>query len=223
MFSRSDTRHHTAELLFNPVAEPLELRLDAPTTGVSQRVHVLEAVDALLCEPLRFERVEGSVEPVRLDPAIVPRFERRLQRLGASLLVVQQNADVPPETAREPLHTPFPDTGGKDPPDRTTGTGSLAIGRLQPTCMSTAESGAITARYEERDGERIVEFESDGRTAAIAQNIEGYAMLKVRPTADGDELERYYGFDMALDHAAELLGVAPGSLPVPEDAADMGM
>jgi hypothetical protein len=48
-------------------------------------------------------------------------------------------------------------------------------------------------------------------------------MLKVRPTADGDELERYYGFDMALDHAAELLGVPPSALPVPEPAADMGM
>jgi len=48
-------------------------------------------------------------------------------------------------------------------------------------------------------------------------------MLKVRPSADGDELERYYGFDMALDHAAELLGVAPSRLPVPEDAEDMGM
>jgi hypothetical protein len=91
--------------------------------------------------------------------------------------------------------------------------------------MSTAESGGITARYRERDGERVLSFERDesGRTAAIAQNIEGYAMLKVRPTADGDELERYYGFDMALDHAAELLGVAPTELPVPEAAADMGM
>ena len=89
--------------------------------------------------------------------------------------------------------------------------------------MSTAESGAITARYRETDGERLLEFETDGATAAVAQNIEGYAMLKVRPIADGDELERYYGFDMALDHAAELLGVAPNDLPVPEDAADMGM
>ena len=89
--------------------------------------------------------------------------------------------------------------------------------------MSTAESGAITAHYRETDGERLLEFETDGATAAVAQNIEGYAMLKVRPTADGDELERYYGFDMALDHAAELLGVTPNDLPVPEDAADMGM
>jgi len=91
--------------------------------------------------------------------------------------------------------------------------------------MSDTEKTAngITARYYETDAERVLEFETDGRTAAIAQNIEGYAMLKVRPTADGDELERYYGFDMALDHAAELLGCSPHDLPVPEKAEDMGM
>ena len=88
---------------------------------------------------------------------------------------------------------------------------------------TTAEANGITARYTERDGERVLEFESDGRTATVAQNQDGYAMLKVRPNADGDELERYYGFDMALDHAAELLGVSPGDLPVPDSAADMGM
>ena len=87
----------------------------------------------------------------------------------------------------------------------------------------TAEADGIVARYEATGGERVLSFEYDGRTAAVAQNVEGYAMLKVRPTADGDELERYYGFDMALDHAAELLGVAVGDLPVPEAAADMGM
>ncbi len=89
--------------------------------------------------------------------------------------------------------------------------------------MVTAHSDEITARYRETDEERLLEFERDGRTAAIAQNIEGYAMLKVRPTADGDEIERYYGFEMALDHAAELLGVSPTELPVPDAAADMGM
>ncbi|MFB6169625.1 MAG: hypothetical protein ABEJ06_00610 [Haloarculaceae archaeon] len=88
---------------------------------------------------------------------------------------------------------------------------------------TTVTEGDVTATYREAGGERILEFERDGRTAAIAQNVEGYAMLKVRPTADGDELERYYGFDMALDHAAELLGVRPDELPVPEPAADMGM
>jgi len=47
--------------------------------------------------------------------------------------------------------------------------------------------------------------------------------LKVRPTPDGDELERYYGFDMALDHVGELLGVSPHDLPIPGGAEDMGM
>ncbi|MCU4718408.1 DUF7111 family protein [Halapricum hydrolyticum] len=87
---------------------------------------------------------------------------------------------------------------------------------------SVTENG-ITARYEETETERLLTFEREGATAAIAQNIDGYVMLKVRPRADGDELERYYGFDMALDHAAELLGVSPHDLPVPEPAEDMGM
>jgi len=88
----------------------------------------------------------------------------------------------------------------------------------------TAEADGITARYYETETERVLEFSGgDGATAAVAQNVEGYAMLKVRPSADGDELERYYGFDMALDHAAELLGVSEHDLPVPEAAADMGM
>jgi hypothetical protein len=81
----------------------------------------------------------------------------------------------------------------------------------------------VTADYRETDQERILSFERDGRRAAVAQNLEGYAMLKVRTAPDGDELERYYGFDMALDHAAERLGVGVGDLPVPEAAADMGM
>ncbi|QCC52299.1 DUF7111 family protein [Halapricum salinum] len=88
---------------------------------------------------------------------------------------------------------------------------------------ASASANGITARYEETETERILTFDRDGRTAAVAQNIEGYAMLKVRPSADGDELERYYGFDMALDHAGELLGVSPHDLPIPEPAEDMGM
>ncbi|KPN31175.1 hypothetical protein SY89_01918 [Halolamina pelagica] len=81
----------------------------------------------------------------------------------------------------------------------------------------------VTARYVEEAGERRLDFDREGRTASIAQNIDGYAMLKVRTGPDGDELERYYGFDMALDHAAELLGVGVDDLPVPEPATDMGM
>ena len=87
----------------------------------------------------------------------------------------------------------------------------------------TAEADGISARYFETEEERVLAFERSGSRAAVAQNREGYAMLKVRPTPDGDELERYYGFDMALDHAAELLGVSVHDLPVPDAAADMGM
>ena len=87
----------------------------------------------------------------------------------------------------------------------------------------TVTAGEITAEYRETDTERQLTFSADGRTATVAQNVEGYAILKVRDGPDGDELERYYGFDMALDHAAELLGVSPQDLPVPDPAEDMGM
>jgi hypothetical protein len=89
--------------------------------------------------------------------------------------------------------------------------------------MSGQAAGDVTVRYEETDEERLLTFERDGRVATVSQNAEGYAMLKVRTAPDGDELERYYGFDMALDHAAERLGVSPHDLPVPDEAADMGM
>ncbi|MCL7418103.1 MAG: hypothetical protein M8354_09730 [Halalkalicoccus sp.] len=84
-----------------------------------------------------------------------------------------------------------------------------------------AETDGTTAEYHETDTERVLQFDRGGRVVEIAQNREGYAMLMVR--AGDEELERYYGFDMALDHAAELLGADPGTLPVPEAAADMGM
>lgn len=88
---------------------------------------------------------------------------------------------------------------------------------------SSADSEAteIDAQYTETDGERRLSFRYDGRQAVVAQNIDGYAMVAVRD--ERGERERYYGFEMALDHAAELLGVEPNSLPVPEQAADMGM
>lgn len=91
----------------------------------------------------------------------------------------------------------------------------------EPEEQVTAED--ITATYCETDAERQLTVRHDGRVATIAQNREGYAMLKVRTGPDGDELERYYGIDMALDHAAELLGVSAHEIPVPDAAADMGM
>jgi hypothetical protein len=81
----------------------------------------------------------------------------------------------------------------------------------------------VTATYRETDQERILTFERDGSTASLAQNSEGYAMVTVRRGPAGEELERYYGLEMALDHAAELLGLAASDLPVPDAAADMGM
>jgi hypothetical protein len=86
----------------------------------------------------------------------------------------------------------------------------------------TETADGITATYRETESERLLAFQAGERAATVAQNTEGYAMLKVRD-ASGDELERYYGFEMALDHAAELLGVSPHDLPVPDGAKDMGM
>lgn len=91
--------------------------------------------------------------------------------------------------------------------------------------MTDTVSGtdAVDAEYFETEEERVLQYRHGDGEAVIAQNKDGYAMLKVRPSVAGDELERYYGFEMALDHAAELLGVDRGDLPVPAPAADMGM
>lgn len=86
----------------------------------------------------------------------------------------------------------------------------------------TTQTDGITATYRETDTERQLVVSTGNAEATVAQNIDGYAMLAVRD-GTGDERERYYGFDMALDHAAELLGVSPGEIPVPDAAADMGM
>lgn len=88
--------------------------------------------------------------------------------------------------------------------------------------MTSTNKPEVVAEYHETDAERILEFQREDTTAVIAQNLDGYAMVIVRDS-NGNELERYYGFDMALDHVAELLGVSVGALPVPEPATDMGM
>lgn len=81
----------------------------------------------------------------------------------------------------------------------------------------------IEAEYYETDTQRVLEFRSTDKTAIITQNRTGYAMVKVHDGKNSDELERYYGFDMALDHVAELLGVSISQLPIPDSAEDMGM
>lgn len=85
------------------------------------------------------------------------------------------------------------------------------------------ETEEVTADYLETARERLLIFVRGERRAVLAQPREGYGMVGVRRSPDGAELERYYGFEMALDHAGELLGIAPNDLPIPEDATDMGM
>jgi hypothetical protein len=86
----------------------------------------------------------------------------------------------------------------------------------------TASADGITATYRETETERQLVVRAGDSEATVAQNIEGYAMLAVRDSAN-TERERYYGFDMALDHVAELLGIAVHDIPVPDAAEDLGM
>lgn len=81
----------------------------------------------------------------------------------------------------------------------------------------------IEARYFETETERIVRFSAGDAEATIAQNRSGYAMLAVRYGPDDEEVERYYGLDMALDHVGEILGVSPHELPIPNSASDLGI
>lgn len=88
---------------------------------------------------------------------------------------------------------------------------------------ATAGEDGITAQYYVANTERVLEFDHDGRAAAVVQNVGGHAILKVHPTAEGDELEYYHDFDVVLDHITELLGASLRDLPAPEGAVDMGM
>lgn len=89
--------------------------------------------------------------------------------------------------------------------------------------MGVDDAASVAVEYEETPDERLLTFERDGRTAVVVQSRDGYAMLAVRPRVDGPELERYYGFEMALNHVADRLGVPLGRLSIPDEAADMGM
>jgi len=88
-------------------------------------------------------------------------------------------------------------------------------------CGKMDDSTDVTSEYSETEDERVVELRRGGDFVTVSVTKNGYGMLIVAD--ETGELERYYGFDMALDHAAERLGVAPGDIEVPEDARDMGM
>jgi hypothetical protein len=115
------------------------------------------------------------------------------------------------------------DTAPEETSDGGAGSEDGDEGGAEVETESEAEANGITARYRETEAERRLAFDREGSSAVIAQNREGYAMLGVRKSPTGQELERYYGFDMALDHAAELLEASPNDLPIPPRADDMGM
>ena len=77
-------------------------------------------------------------------------------------------------------------------------------------------------------GDRLTVGMTDPSRSHSIEEVAYHTQLVVDPVllSEGDmdwALERYYGLDMALDHAAELLEVAPHDLPIPDPAADMGM
>lgn len=81
----------------------------------------------------------------------------------------------------------------------------------------------VGVTYQVVDGERRLRVTHDLRGVIIAQPERGYGIVSVRRADDGAEIERYYALDMAIDHAAEILGVAPTAIEVPPEAADMGL
>ena len=82
---------------------------------------------------------------------------------------------------------------------------------------------AVSVSYESTEGERILRLRTSESGVILTQPAQGYGMVVVRNATDGTEIERYYALDMALDHAAEVLGVDPSEIEVPDAAADMGM
>jgi len=79
----------------------------------------------------------------------------------------------------------------------------------------------VETDYHETDDERVLELSREGKTVRVSVTKSGYGMLIVAD--ETGELERYYGLDMALDHAAEVLGVHPTDIDLPEEAREMGM
>jgi len=79
----------------------------------------------------------------------------------------------------------------------------------------------VETEYHETEEERALELSRGGKTVTVTVTKAGYGMLIVAD--ERGEVERYYGFDMALDHAAELLDVPTSEVEVPEEAEDMGM
>lgn len=80
----------------------------------------------------------------------------------------------------------------------------------------------IRVVYSEDAHERRLIYMAGTSEVEIGLNRQGYGMLVVR-TPELGELERYYGFYMALDHVAEVLECSVNDLPIPDEAEDFGI
>lgn len=79
----------------------------------------------------------------------------------------------------------------------------------------------VETDYHETDDERILELSRENKKVSVSVTKTGYGMLIVAD--ETGELERYYGLDMALDHAAEVLSASPTEIDLPDEAREMGM
>jgi len=79
----------------------------------------------------------------------------------------------------------------------------------------------VEIEYHETEDERVLELRHENKRVTVSVTKKGYGMLIVAD--ETGELERYYGLDMALDHAVEVIGVSTQEIDLPEEARDMGM
>ena len=79
----------------------------------------------------------------------------------------------------------------------------------------------VEIEYHETEDERVLELRHENKRVTVSVTKKGYGMLIVAD--ETGELERYYGLDMALDHAVEVIGVSTQEIDLPEEAREMGM
>lgn len=81
----------------------------------------------------------------------------------------------------------------------------------------------VDVTYRMTDEYRILQYRYEDQIIVLTTPISGYSMVVVRRGPDGPAIEQYYSLTMAVEHAADLLGVQPADLDIPIDAADMGL
>lgn len=81
----------------------------------------------------------------------------------------------------------------------------------------------VQVSYCEQAGHRQLRIASDAGAIDLLQPTTGYGMIVVSTVPDGTELERYYGLDMAIDHAADYLDIPVRAIAIPDAAKSMGI